>query len=89
MRRQRNARLKPTANDGSAVADSCCRLADAVAAYSAAAEMCMDQNRLGPAAKHYKEIGEIYEGEFEFDKAIKALKQALVEPHIEPQFNHI
>ena len=51
-------------------------LADAVAAFSAAAEMCMDQNRLGPAAKHYKEIGEIYEGEFEFDKGIKALKQA-------------
>lgn len=49
---------------------------DAVASYSQAAEMCMDSNRLGAAAKHYREIGEIYEAEFEFDKAIRAFKQA-------------
>jgi len=49
---------------------------EAVAAYSAAAEMCMDSNRMGAAAKHYREIGEIHESEFEFDKAIRALKQA-------------
>jgi len=54
-----------------------CSPADAVAQYSAAAEMCMDQNRLGTAAKHYREIGEIYEGEFEFDKAVKAFKMCV------------
>merc|ERR1711988_26016 len=49
---------------------------DAVKCFEGAAEMCMDANRLGAAAKHWREIGEIYEKEFEFEKAFKAFKQA-------------
>lgn len=53
-----------------------CSPREAVAAFTSAAEMCMDANRLGAAAKHYREIGDIYEKDFEFDKAVRALKQA-------------
>lgn len=49
---------------------------DAIRAYSRAAEMCMDANRMGAAAKNYREIGEIYDGQFAFDKSITAFKQA-------------
>merc|ERR1711939_871977 len=53
-----------------------CSPADAVAMLSAAAEMCMDANRLGSAAKHFRDIGEIYEKSFEFQKSSQAYSQA-------------
>lgn len=40
-----------------------------------AAEMSMDMNRISQAAKHFKEIGELHEKEFQWRKAVDALKQ--------------
>eukprot|EP00656_Telonema_subtile_P027466 TRINITY_DN2955_c0_g1_i3.p1 TRINITY_DN2955_c0_g1~~TRINITY_DN2955_c0_g1_i3.p1 ORF type:complete len:212 (+),score=77.25 TRINITY_DN2955_c0_g1_i3:405-1040(+) len=38
--------------------------------------MCMDMNKISQAAKHFKEIGELYEGQFQWRKCVDALKQA-------------
>ena len=49
--------------------------AAAVNAFMRAAEMSMDMNRISQAAKQFKEIGELHEKEFQWRKAVDALKQ--------------
>merc|ERR1711959_95378 len=53
-----------------------CDTTAAVDAFMRAAEMSMDMNRISQAAKHFKEIGELHEKEFQWRKAVDALKQA-------------
>jgi len=48
----------------------------AVNVYGLAAGMCMDMNRISQAAKHFKEIGELHEKQFQWRKCVDALKQA-------------
>merc|ERR1711959_217608 len=53
-----------------------CDTTAAVNAFMRAAEMSMDMNRISQAAKHFKEIGELHEKEFQWRKAVDALRQA-------------
>jgi alpha-soluble NSF attachment protein len=53
-----------------------CDTAAAVNAFDAAAQMSMDMNRISQAAKHFKEIGELHEKDFQWRKSTEALKKA-------------
>lgn len=62
-----------------------CDTTAAVNAYMRAAEMSMDTNRISQAAKHFKEIGDLHEKEFQWGKAVDAFKQAADFFHMENQ----